>query len=137
MQYKNKTFINCLIGLQILTLIFGIYNFYFSGNLLFLVAIIISATLLYLIFTKDEYVIIGIKIWSGIIIFGQAMGLVSSCAACVHVVSGGTEVGPEYYSISKLSQIILLGALGLYYFLNANKYIVEIKNDDPDLTVSN
>jgi hypothetical protein len=136
-EYKNKLFVYVLAGLQILNLLVCLYYLLTTGGLLFLIGILISAGLLYLIYSKDEYLPLSTKVWAGIVTVSGVAGLVSAGCAYVHVTIGGNGIGPESFSLAKVLRSIVLMTLGTYYLSKTSKYIVPKRNEvTPQTNVS-
>ena len=66
-QIKNQTYYKILLGLLILLLLYNLFVFTQSMNLVVVLPVLFQSVLLYLLFTKNRYSQIIIKYWIGFI----------------------------------------------------------------------
>ena len=128
-EIQNKTFTSVLVAILCLNVIVGVYMLLMKGALITIPGLILSGLILVLLYLKDEYLVLTIKIWSGLLILGALAGLLGSCSAWVNSSMGGTEFGPEDYGILKLFYNLLMLVVGVYCFQGSRRYIVEKKSE--------
>ena len=111
--FKEKTFEYSLIGFIVLLLCWNFYGLS-SGNLKALLPIAIQGTLLFLIFTKNKNVKIGIKIWAIILILSHG---ISFLAKLVKI-----GLGDEINLTELLNKAIFL-TIGILIYVFNEKYV--------------
>jgi hypothetical protein len=113
-----------LVGFQLCNFTLSLYNLILTGGIISIIGIIISAALLYLIYTRDEYLVLCTRFWASLVIIAGSSGLVASGCAYINTVAGGNEFEPESYSISTYIYNFLLITFGLYYWIYSKQYFV-------------
>ena len=126
-EYKSKTFVGIVATILIANVVVGIANLLVVGNLIYIPTILLSGMILVLMYRKDEYLVMCIKIWAGLFTLGGFAGLVSNGCAYVHVAAGGTEFGPDSYAIGTILVNFLFLGFGLYFFFYCDEYIVKVR----------
>jgi hypothetical protein len=124
-EFKSKPFIWVLFGLLVCNVLISLFMLLSAGNLLALPGLLLSCFVLLLMYKKDEYLVLLIKIWAGLLCVGGFAGLLSMGCACVNTSVGGTDFGPEFYSPWKLFLNLISLGIGLYYFIYSTRYIVK------------
>ena|SRR5690606_859555 len=117
--FKEKAFEYSLIGYITLLICWNFYGL-LSGNLMALVPIAIQGTLLFLIFSKNKYAKIGIKIWAIILILSHGLSLLAKIVKII--------LGDEIEMTVLLNKIVML-TIGILIYIFNEKYVDIIKTD--------
>ena len=112
-EFKNKVFEYSLIGCIILLLCWNLYTLT-TGNLKSLISITFQGILLFLIFSKNKYAKIGIKIWAIILFLSHG---ISFLAILIKSFLGDEILITQLFN--KASFLIL----GIFIYVSNEKYI--------------
>ncbi len=121
--FKNSIFYWFLIGFLIINLIRNGYEVV-SGNMFGVIPMIIQMVLLYLIFDKNKFAKIGIKIWSILLIVGPGL-----------IISGGlikVIAGENFNFKESLANLIMLAVGMLIFYFNNQTVEVQITENNED-----
>jgi hypothetical protein len=119
---KNKYYQFGLIALIISVIVWSIYVLTITSSIRLIIHITTSIILLVLILTKNKYVKLGVKIWSGVFfVFSGSLLILGPILSIVGRLILGEEIDSSIF-ISMIYGIanLLIGAI---VFLGANKYI--------------
>ena len=119
LEIKNKIFEYSLIGYLILLLCWNLYALD-TGNLYGFMPIGIQGILLFLIFTKNKYAKIGIKIWAIILILSHGLSLAGKSIKIF--------LGDEIIITELLNKIIFL-TIGILIYMFNDKYVELLKTE--------
>ena len=131
-EFKSKMFIGILAAIMLSNLVVGLFMLLWSGDLIYIPGMLLAVMILVLMYMRDEYLVMCIKVWAGIVFVGGLAGLVSSCASYVNVQAGGTKFGPESYGVWRILKGLLFLGGGLFYFFYTSKYIVKKNSQVPE-----
>ena len=125
---KKSHFTNLTVYWTIITIIGGLfiwnlYAFINSGLFIGLLPMVIQAVLLVLIFTKNQFAKIGIKIWA-ILFLAIAYGLKFIGRLIQDLVENFSNIDPTYYLIAVIG--IILG-ISITYYINRTVDIIEVE----------
>ena len=118
-EFKNKIFQYSLTGYLILLLCWNLYALN-TGNLYGLIPIIIQGALLILIFLKNKYTKIGIKIWSIILILSSGLSLAGKSIKIF--------LGDEIIITEFMVKILFL-SIGILIYIFNEKFVELIKSE--------
>ena len=118
-EFKNKIFQYSLTGYLILLLCWNLYALN-TGNLYGLIPIIIQGALLILIFLKNKYTKIGIKIWSIILILSSGLSLAGKSIKIF--------LGDEIIITEFMVKILFL-SIGILIYTFNEKFVELIKSE--------
>ena len=123
-EFKNKIFEYSLIGYLILLLCWNLYALD-TGNLFGIIPIGIQGILLFLIFTKNEYAKIGIKIWAIILILSNGL---SFAGKSIKILLGDEIIITEF-----ISKVIFL-AIGILIYVFNEKFVEFINSEKLEIS---
>tara|TARA_B110000503_G_scaffold137418_1_gene221578 strand:+ start:700 stop:1068 length:369 start_codon:yes stop_codon:yes gene_type:complete len=118
-EFKNKIFQYSLTGYLILLLCWNLYVLN-TGNLYGLIPIVIQGALLILIFLKNKYTKIGIKIWSIILILSSGLSLAGKSIKIF--------LGDEIIITEFMLKVLFL-SIGILIYTFNEKFVELIKSE--------
>jgi hypothetical protein len=118
-EFKNKIFQYSLTGYLILLLCWNLYVLN-TGNLYGLIPIVIQGVLLILIFLKNKYTKIGIKIWSIILILSSGLSLAGKSIKIF--------LGDEIIITEFMLKVLFL-SIGILIYTFNEKFVELIKSE--------